>query len=241
MPPRKKAGFALMATPRRSARTNAAVTKGPYFEHPSEDEDVGHDDESDTASDFQGESEPDDAAPQDEVEADEEEDNGEKEEIPAKSTKKRGRASSATTSQRTDVKKKKASSGEVFVPHKREPSPGDVDYVDDQIHPNTLRFLSGDLIPSPKRRPADQFMCTYAIDLAENNNRSWLHGTWSSAFQSSVPVIRCRALASLLLEPRSPMLFYRRTSGPWPQRHGGDVYGVLHALSRCPSHHGSGS
>jgi len=84
MPPRRKAGFAPSAAPRRrSTRTNAAVPKGPYFEHPSEDEDEGHDDESDTASDFQEETESDDAASQDEVEADEEEDNGAKEEIPA--------------------------------------------------------------------------------------------------------------------------------------------------------------
>jgi len=144
MPPRNKIESASVATPRRqSTRTKVPVMKNPYFEHPSEDGE-----ESDTASNFEEGSEPDDddddAVPGDEVEAREEEDEGE-EEIPAKPAKKRGRTSSTTaTAQPRDVKKKKASSGEVFIPHKRAPSPGDIDYTGNQIHPNTLRFLSGD-------------------------------------------------------------------------------------------------
>ncbi|KAI5846204.1 hypothetical protein BZA05DRAFT_476299 [Tricharina praecox] len=159
MPPRKMTGSAPTATPRRqSARTKAPVKKSPYFEHPSEDEDEGHKEESDTASDFEAESEPDDAVHEDEVEAsegrEEEADEDEEEEKAAKPARKRT-LSTAAISQPRVVKKKKASTGEVFIPHQRAPSPGDIEYADDQIHPNTLRFLS---------------------DLTENNNRSWLHG-----------------------------------------------------------------
>jgi hypothetical protein len=120
-------------------------SKSPYFEHPSEDED--EEEYSDAGSDFEEAKDGVDTAPEDDEGVEEEDE--EEDERPAQPSKKRGRKSSnAATTQPKSAKKKKTESGEVFIPF-RAPSPGGIDYADDQIHPNTLMFLAGVLTVRP--------------------------------------------------------------------------------------------
>ncbi|KAI5799380.1 hypothetical protein FPQ18DRAFT_93794 [Pyronema domesticum] len=136
---------------RQSVRRKAHPTKSPYFEHPSEDDIVDDDGEhsddaqSDSGSDFRE----DNAATVSDTGVEKAKVNGD-----ANKSKKRGRASSsAKPSKKSSApKKKKNDDGVIFIPY-RTPSPGGIDYADDQIHPNTLKFLE---------------------DLAENNDRNWL-------------------------------------------------------------------
>ncbi|KAI5816559.1 hypothetical protein BZA77DRAFT_312341 [Pyronema omphalodes] len=137
---------------RQSIRRKVHPTKSPYFEHPSEDDivdDAGkHSDDyaqSDSGSDFRE----DNAATVSDTVVEEARVNED-----ANKSKKRGRASSVAkpSKKSSAAKKKKNDNGVIFIPY-RMPSPGGIDYADDQIHPNTLKFLE---------------------DLAENNNRNWL-------------------------------------------------------------------
>lgn len=151
MPPKRTSATATSTPRRQSTRQKVPVTKSPYFDHPSES-DGSEGERSDTGSDFEEAKSDADASPEDDedaVEAEEEE-----EEKPAKSSKKRSRRSSnAAASQSKPAKMMKLKGKEVFIPFEQS-SAGDIDDVDDQIHPSTLVFLA---------------------DLARNNNRGWLH------------------------------------------------------------------
>lgn len=129
-------------TPRRqSARNKAQPTKSPYFEHSSEDEQ----DEDDIGSDYN------EAAVEEEVEDDDDEevvdtdDEADPDEEAAeseqktKANRKRDRASSNATPRSA---KKQKNEGETLTSY-RAPSPGDIEYRDDRVHPNTLTFLKG--------------------------------------------------------------------------------------------------
>jgi hypothetical protein len=127
---------------RQSVRRKVHPTKSPYFEHPSEDDivdDAGeHSDDyaqSDSGSDFRE----DNAATVSDMGVEEA-----KVKKDANKSKKRGRASSvAKPSKKSSApKKQKNDDGVIFIPY-RTPSPGGIDYADDQIHPNTLKFLEG--------------------------------------------------------------------------------------------------
>jgi len=150
MPPKKNAARNERAmaseTPRRqSARNKAQPTKSPYFEHSSEDEQDG--DEYDAGSDYseaEVEEEVEDEDDEDEevVDTDDEADPDKEAAESGRETeahRKRGRASSNTTPRST---KKRKNDGETLISY-RTPSPGDIEYRDDRVHPNTLTFLKG--------------------------------------------------------------------------------------------------
>jgi hypothetical protein len=148
MPAKKNAARNERATAsetsrRQSARNKAQPTKSPYFEHSSEDEQDG--DEYDIGSDYseaEVEEEVEDDDNEGVVVTDNETDLGEEaaeSERETEAHRKRGRASSNTTPRTT---KKKKNDGETLISY-RTPSPGNIAYRDDRVHPNTLTFLKG--------------------------------------------------------------------------------------------------
>ncbi|KAF8540053.1 hypothetical protein BDD12DRAFT_51441 [Trichophaea hybrida] len=139
-----------ITTPRRqSTRQRVPPTKSPYFEHPSENEEEEEDTSSETGSNFDDEHANKDIESDTGPEAAEDEETGESDAKPSKKSRTSSNAAAVAQSVR---KKQKRQGEETFIPYK-EPSPSGIDYADDQIHPNTLKFLE---------------------DLAENNDRNWL-------------------------------------------------------------------
>lgn len=140
MPPKAKSSRAGKApsseTPqRRSTRAKAPPAKSPYVEPSSgDDEDVSDFASKEGVSDYEN-NDAYHSAPETSAESQHKEEEVEEIVVP----KKRARA---PTNASRPTKKNRQGEGEVFFPY-RAPTPGDVEYADDRIHPNTLTFLEG--------------------------------------------------------------------------------------------------
>ena len=125
-------------------------TKSPYFEHPSEDEAGSAEEEGGEGDEEVSDFEDPVATPvsdDDEDEEVEEEGASESDAPEPVNPKKRARAAASHGAKRVKQKRPK----EVVVPY-RTAEPGDTEYQDHRIHPNTLDFLKGE--SSWRRRTA---------------------------------------------------------------------------------------
>lgn len=149
-PPSAQSTAAQRRAPTRvSARRRPLPdTKSPYFEHPSEDEaesaeEEEEEDGDEEVSEFEH---PDEEPVSDDDEDDdkdgevvEEEGVSESDAPEPVNPKKRARAAASHGAKRVKQKRPK----EVVVPY-RTAEPGDTEYQDHTIHPNTLDFLKGE-------------------------------------------------------------------------------------------------
>jgi hypothetical protein len=124
MPPKKISKAALgasRAVRRRSTRQKQNTVTSPYFDHLSEDKD------DDATSDFQIEKIP---------SYDKSNSDSDKSQANTSLSRKRRQIGFSGP-----IKNSKRST-EIFIPL-RAPSPGEIDYAENRIHPNTFIFLKG--------------------------------------------------------------------------------------------------
>jgi hypothetical protein len=116
--------------PRRASKANE---KSKYFEPPSDD------DEEDSSFDDKGgeQSSSDSASVTSETDLDE------PVRKKAKTTPRKAVSPKGAKKGTPSKKKEEEEPWETFIPNEATPEAGDVDYQDERIHPNTLKFLNG--------------------------------------------------------------------------------------------------
>ena len=145
--PRSTTRVQLRSSARR--RKPLPSTKSPYFPHPSEDESGSGEETAETSSDEEfeggGEDVSDSPSGPDDVDVDADDSPFEDAAASRGNPKKRSSAAAGgrgAVSSHGAKRQKHGRRMQDFVPY-RPPSPGDTEYLNHTIHPNTLDFLKG--------------------------------------------------------------------------------------------------